>query len=163
MKQHEEDHGKSKKEDRRKKAAGGKSGGGTQGRETKTKATKTKHRGKKGGGPAQDSDSEDDTSSHQTAGPGKFGHVDFLSVDEMQKEVADFPELAECPEELVEGLTDHLHRPLTREFQDVAKSTFEATVAAGGDARRKTHQQLQEKVSALLTTIRLSEKSVKVS
>ncbi|KAK8399047.1 hypothetical protein O3P69_004257 [Scylla paramamosain] len=160
VKQHEEDFGKNKKEDRRKKAASGKSGGGTQGRETKTKATKNKGRGRKGGGGAHESDSDDD---HQKGtGAGESPAVEFLSVDDMQTEITNFSELVDCPEELVEELTSHLHNPLTKQFQEIAKSVFMATVAVGGDARRKTHQQLQDKVSALLTTIKLSEKSIKV-
>ncbi|MPC75454.1 E3 UFM1-protein ligase 1 [Portunus trituberculatus] len=159
VKQHDEDFGKNKKEDRRKKAASGKSGGGTQGRETKTKATKNKGRGKKGGGGAHESDSDDDR--QKSTGGGESPAVEFLSVDDMQTEITNFSELVDCPEELVEELTNHLHNPLTRQFQEIAKSVFMATVAVGGDARRKTHQQLQDKVSALLTTIKLSEKSIK--
>nr|XP_045606783.1 E3 UFM1-protein ligase 1-like [Procambarus clarkii] len=162
LKQQDEDTGKSKKDDRRKKAATGKAGGGTQGRETKTKATKNKYKTRKG--PAQDSDSDDDNSAQQHIGGhgGNASHVEFLSLEDMQTEITNFSELTDCPEELVEELTNDLHRPLTRQFQEVAKSIFLATVAVGGDARRKTHQQLQEKVSALLTTIKLAEKSIKV-
>lgn len=160
IKQHDEDSGKNKKEDRRKKAASGKSGGGTQGRETKTKATKNKGRGKKGGGGVHESDSEDDYQKGNAAGESSV--VEFLSVEDMQTEITNFSELLDCPEELVEELTSHLHNPMTKQFQEVAKSVFMATVAVGGDARRKTHQQLQDKVSALLTTIKLSEKSIKV-
>lgn len=80
----------------------------------------------------------------------------------MQTEITNFSDMMDCPEELVEELTKHLHHPLTKHFQEIAKSVFMATVAVGGDVRRKTHQQLQDKVSALLTTIKLSEKSIKV-
>lgn len=156
MKQ-EEDTGKSKKEDRRKKAASGKSGGGTQGRETKTKATKNKARGRKGG--TRESDSDEDCQKGSASGESV---IEFLSVEDMQTEITNFSELMDCPEELVEELTKHLHSPMTKHFQEVAKSVFMATVAVGGDVRRKTHQQLQDKVSALLTTIKLSEKSIKV-
>ncbi|XP_071532971.1 E3 UFM1-protein ligase 1 [Panulirus ornatus] len=156
------DFGKNKKEERRKKAASGKAGGGTQGRETKTKAVKNKYRGRKG--PYQDSDSEDDSNVQHTLGGGgsNVSFIEFLTVEDMQTELTNFSELIDCPEELVEDLTKHMHHPLTKQFQDVAKSVFLATVAVGGDARRKTHQQLQEKVSALLTTIKLSEKSIKM-
>ncbi|KAK8751399.1 hypothetical protein OTU49_014591, partial [Cherax quadricarinatus] len=161
LKQHDEDMNKSKKDDRRKKAATGKAGGGTQGRETKTKATKNKYKGRKG--PAQDSDSDDDTTTHQSSGrDGKVLQVEFLSIEDLQTEISNFSELIDCPEELVEELANYLHRPLTKQFQDVARTIFLASVAVGGDARRKTHQQLQEKVLALLTAIKLAEKSVKV-
>ncbi|XP_063605952.1 E3 UFM1-protein ligase 1-like [Penaeus indicus] len=151
---------KNKKDDRRKKAAGGKSGGGTQGRETKTKAVKNKHKGRKGA--SRDSDSEDDTPPPQPSGSGKFPHVEFLSLEDLQTEISNFSELVDCPEELVEALATELNPGLTRQFQDVAQTAFLATVSAGSDARKKTHQQLVEKVSALLTTIRLAEKSLKV-
>ena len=160
IKQHDEDFGKNKKEDRRKKASSGKSGGGTQGRETKTKATKNKGRNKRGGAGGHDSDSDDDR--HKGNAGGESSLVEFLSAEDMQTEIGNFSELVDCPEELVEELTSHMHNPLTKQFQEVAKSVFMATVAVGGDARRKTHQQLQDKVSALLTTIKLSEKSIKV-
>ncbi|KAG0725427.1 E3 UFM1-protein ligase 1 [Chionoecetes opilio] len=159
IKQHDEDFSKNKKDDRRKKAASGKAGGGTQGRETKTKATKNKGRGRRGGGGGHDSDDDDD---HHRGNAGDSSAVEFLSVEDMQTEIVNFSELADCPEELVEELTSHLHNPMTKQFQEVAKSVFMATVAVGGDARRKTHQQLQDKVSALLITIKLSEKSIKV-
>lgn len=155
-----DESGKNKKEDRRKKATGGKSGGGTQGRETKTKAVKNKHKGRKGA--SRDSDSEDDTPPPQPSGSGKFPHVEFLSLEDLQTEITNFSELADCPEELVESLASELNPVLTRQFQDVAQSAFLATVSAGSDARKKTHQQLVEKVSALLTSIRLAEKSIKV-
>lgn len=155
----DDDSGKSKKDDRRKKAASGKSGGGTQGRETKTKATKNKGKGRKGGG---NHESDSDEEYQKGSASGESSVVEFLSVEDMQTEVTNFSDLMDCPEELVEELTKHLHQPLTKLFQEIAKSLFMATVAVGGDARRKTHQQLQDKVSALLTTIKLSEKSIKV-
>ncbi|KAK7086302.1 E3 UFM1-protein ligase 1 [Halocaridina rubra] len=162
MKQTEDDGGRSKKDDRRKKAAGGKSGGGTQGRETKTKATKNKYKGRKGA--THDSDSEDDSQSHQTTNEsaGKFPKVEFLTIEALQEEVSNMKELNDCPEELIEEIAADLYQPLTREFQEVVQSAFLATVSVGSDARKKTHQQLQEKVAALITAIRLAEKSIKV-
>ncbi|XP_042213163.1 E3 UFM1-protein ligase 1-like [Homarus americanus] len=161
LKHQEEEFGRNKKEERRKKAATGKAGGGTQGRETKTKASKNKYKGRKGA--AHDSESDDDVNTHPTTGGGgRLHQIEFMSETDMQLLISDFEELADCPEELVEELTNHFHRPLTKIFQEVAKSVFMATVAVKGDTRRKTHQQLQEKVSALLTTIKLADKSVKV-
>ncbi|CAL4111274.1 unnamed protein product, partial [Meganyctiphanes norvegica] len=159
-KAHVEEGGKGKKDDRRKKAAGGKAGGGTQGRETKTKATKNKYKGRKG---AHDSDSEgDDVAAPSSTAPGQLPHIDFMSEEEMQQEVSKVEELYDCPEELIEELTTHMHRGLNRQFQEVARSVFQSSLSGGGQSRRKTHQQLQEKVTALLTTAKLCEKPIKV-
>lgn len=90
--------------------------------------------------------------------------VEFLSAEEMKTEVTNFPDLEDCPEDVVEELAQDLLRPLTQQFQEVARGVFLATLnAESGEGRRRTHQQLQDKVSALLTTIKLSEKSLKVN
>lgn len=89
--------------------------------------------------------------------------MEFLSAEEMKTEVTNFPDLEDCPEDVVEELAQDLLRPLTQQFQEVARGVFLATLnAESGEGRRRTHQQLQDKVSALLTTIKLSEKSLKV-
>ena len=157
----EDESGKNKRDDRRKKASSGKSGGGTQGRETKTKSTKNKHKGRKN---AQESDSEDDSfsSKSNTNQGNKFPRIDFLPIESLQEEIAKLPELTDCPEELVEEIAQKLHEPLTQKFQDVVKTTFLATVAADGGSRKKTYQQLQEKISSLLISIKLAEKGAKV-
>ncbi|XP_064079725.1 E3 UFM1-protein ligase 1-like [Macrobrachium nipponense] len=160
-KQNDDSNSKNKKEERRKKAVGGKFGGGTQGRETKTKSVKNKNKGRRGA--AQDSDSEDDLQNRQASGEGsgKFPKIEFLSLEKLQEEIANKKELADSPEELIEEMAKDLQESLTKEFQEVVQAAFLATVAVGGDTRKKTHQQLQEKVSALITTIRLSEKGIK--
>lgn len=160
-KQNDDSNSKNKKEERRKKAVGGKFGGGTQGRETKTKSVKNKNKGRRGA--AQDSDSEDDVQTRQASGdgPGKFPKIEFLSLEKLQEEIGDKKELTDSPEELIEEIAKDLQESLTKEFQEVVQAAFLATVAVGGDARKKTHQQLQEKVSALITAIRLSEKGIK--
>ena len=159
-----EENVKNKKEDRRKKATGGKTGGGTQGRETKTKSTKNKHKGKRA---QQDSDSEDDSNAdsiqnNSSQGSNKFPRVDFLSVEELQEEISKLPELSDCPEELVEELAANLSPSLTQKFQEVLRTTFMATVAATSNSRKKTYQQLQEKISSLLMTIKLADKGAKI-
>ncbi|XP_068237090.1 E3 UFM1-protein ligase 1 [Palaemon carinicauda] len=156
-----DDSSKNKKEERRKKAAGGKYGGGTQGRETKTKSTKSKNKGRRAA--AQDSDSEEDQTRQAAGeGSGKFPKIEFLSLEKLQEEISNEKELVDCPEELTEEIAKNLLESLTKEFQEVVQTAFLATVAIGGDTRKKTHQQLQEKVSALITTIKLSEKGLKV-
>ena len=54
-------------------------------------------------------------------------------------------------------------RPLTKQYQDVAKSIF--LQSAGADtssARKKTHGELQEKLTGLWTNARLFEKGLKL-
>ena len=54
-------------------------------------------------------------------------------------------------------------RPLTKQYQDVAKSIF--LQSAGTDtssARKKTHSDLQEKITGLWTNARLFEKGLKL-
>lgn len=98
----EDDVETSKKDERRKKAAGGKSGGGTQGRETKTKATKKKYGKKK----ANDSDSDDDDAprgkqSGQQSSQKK--ELSFMSRQEIVKHLMSLELLQDCPEELASG------------------------------------------------------------
>ena len=59
-----DDTKRDRKDERRKKAAGGKAGGGTQGRATKTKSTKKKYMRKAG----QESDEEEDAGRGRTTG-----------------------------------------------------------------------------------------------
>ncbi|XP_018027072.1 E3 UFM1-protein ligase 1 [Hyalella azteca] len=151
----------SKKEERRKKAAGGKTGGGTQGRETKTRSTKG-HKGRRG---AQDDDGLDDDATESTssaAGPMKFPDVEFLPFDELKSKLSDMPELTDADEELLEALTTELHQWSRKVYKDVCVQLYESlgSGAAGGGGR-KTFQQLQERVLALLTTCRLAEMAIK--
>ncbi|RXG61520.1 E3 UFM1-protein ligase 1 [Armadillidium vulgare] len=149
----DDDSSKNKKEERRKKATGGKAGGGTQGRETKTKSTKNK----KGRRAARISDDEEELDS---AAKGS-GDIEFLSIDELQVEISKEPELEDCPEELLQEVANHLYASLTRKFQDVAKATFLSSMSQGGDTRKKTHSHMQDKVVALLGTVRLADRGLK--
>ena len=59
-----DDPKRDRKDERRKKAAGGTAGGGTQGRETKTKSTKKKYMSRKG----PESDSEEEVARGKSGG-----------------------------------------------------------------------------------------------
>ncbi|MCL4129817.1 UNVERIFIED_CONTAM: hypothetical protein GTU68_031328 [Idotea baltica] len=153
----EDEASRNKKDERRKKATGGKSGGGTQGRETKTKSTKNKNKGRRGASHFSDDEDEANEASQKS---NKMSEIEFLSEEEMKKEIEKEPELEDCPEELLDALVEHLFETMTRKFQNVAKAAFMATMSAGGDTRKKTHQQLQEKILALLSTIQLAKKGM---
>uniref|UniRef100_A0A131YWZ4 E3 UFM1-protein ligase 1 homolog n=1 Tax=Rhipicephalus appendiculatus TaxID=34631 RepID=A0A131YWZ4_RHIAP len=151
-----------KKDERRKKATGGKSGGGTQGRETKTKAVKSKKQQRRGRG-GGDSDSEDDAGdgpshSHRSK---QQQELEFMTVDEMRVQLEQLPLLRDCPPELSQSIAEKIHRPLTRKYQEVARSVFLATSSASGAARRKTFAELQEKVSSLLLSIQQFDRGLK--
>uniref|UniRef100_L7M9L6 E3 UFM1-protein ligase 1 homolog n=1 Tax=Rhipicephalus pulchellus TaxID=72859 RepID=L7M9L6_RHIPC len=151
-----------KKDERRKKATGGKSGGGTQGRETKTKAVKPKKQQRRGRG-GGDSDSDDDAGdgpshSHRSK---QQQELEFMTVDEMRVQLEQLPLLRDCPPELSQSIAEKIHRPLTRKYQEVARSVFLATSSASGAARRKTFAELQEKVSSLLLSIQQFDRGLK--
>ncbi|XP_077488736.1 UFM1 specific ligase 1 [Amblyomma americanum] len=153
-----------KKDERRKKAAGGKSGGGTQGRETKTKAVKQKKQLRRGGrGGGGDSDSDDDAGDGPAVGGGRRPQqeLEFMSVDEVRTQLEQLPLLRDCPPELIQSIAERIHRPLTRKYQEVARSVFLASSSASGAARRKTFAELQEKVSSLLLSIQQFDRGLK--
>nr|CAD7405049.1 unnamed protein product [Timema cristinae] len=151
-----------RREERRKKAAGGKTGGGVQGRETKTKSTKKKyHRGKTA---AEDSDDEDappnkSRGSKGLVGGGKLELVTVSDIREVLRQVESLRD--EELEELVDEIAVHLHPTINKSALTTAQSLFESTLSARAHDRRKTHGELQDKLNALLTNVRLFEKGLK--
>nr|CAD7459321.1 unnamed protein product [Timema tahoe] len=152
-----------RREERRKKAAGGKTGGGVQGRETKTKSTKKKyHRGGKTA--AEDSDDEDappnrSKGSKGVVGGGKLELVTVSDIREVLRQVESLRD--EELEELVDEIAAHLHPAVNKSALMTAQSLFESTLSARAHDRRKTHGELQDKLNALLTNVRLFEKGLK--
>nr|CAD7414057.1 unnamed protein product [Timema poppensis] len=150
-----------RREERRKKAAGGKTGGGVQGRETKTKSTKKKyHRGKTA---AEDSDDEDappnkGRGSKGLVGGGKLELVTVSDIREVLRQVESLRD--EELEELVDEIAAHLHPTINKSALTTAQSLFESTLSARAHDRRKTHGELQDKLNALLTNVRLFEKGL---
>ncbi|XP_077976993.1 E3 UFM1-protein ligase 1-like isoform X2 [Glandiceps talaboti] len=148
---------KDRKDERKKRAQGGSgslhSGGGGNAREVKTK------KNKKGKGRGDDDDLDTETSVQ--APKGKQKELKFMSVKEIENVLEET--LQDCPDEFLTEIATQLHRPLTRAYQEVAKSIFLETTGAGGSSdRRKTHSNLQEKVNGLWTNIRLFEKAIRV-
>lgn len=84
-----------------------------------------------------------------------------MSVDEMRAQLEQLPLLRDCPPELSQSIAEKIHRPLTRKYQEVARSVFLASSSASGAARRKTHAELQEKLATLLLSIQQFDRGVK--
>nr|CAG4643763.1 EOG090X0267 [Lepidurus arcticus] len=146
---------KDKKEERRKKAAEGKTGGGTQGRETKTKSTKKKYL--KGKGDEWDgSDVED--SAPVSAKPTD---LDFMSTMELERVLRQEMSLKDAPEEMIQQLAEMLHRPLTLALREEARLAFQALLASSTTGKRKSHGDLQEKIQGLVTSLNQAEKALK--
>ncbi|XP_076076266.1 E3 UFM1-protein ligase 1-like [Mytilus galloprovincialis] len=142
-----------RKDQRRKKAAGvSKSGGGTQGREVKTRSTKKKFKAQ------ERDDSDDDVATNSMK--EKQQACQFMSLEELENHLKEQTELEDCPDSFIAEIALQLHRPLTRQYQEAAKSVF-LTQSGTGTARKKTHGELQEKISGLWTSCCLFEKGMK--
>uniref|UniRef100_A0A2C9KNN7 E3 UFM1-protein transferase 1 homolog n=2 Tax=Biomphalaria TaxID=6525 RepID=A0A2C9KNN7_BIOGL len=150
-----------KKEQRRKKAAtaGSSKKEGTGGREVKMKSTK-----KKGKGREVEEESEEDAPT-QPAAKGKATKETaqeqrFMSVNEIQEvSFEKQPHLKECPSQLLTEIATQLHRPLTRQYQEVAKSIF---IKSSGTDRKKTAVEVQDKINGLWVNTHLFEKGIKL-
>lgn len=142
----------SRKEERRRKAAGGKTGGGTQGRETKTRSTK----GKKGRGVRQQ-DSDDEEAAHTDT---RFPDVQYLPRSELSAELARMPGLTDADEDLVEALADDLLPWTNKTFASICEQSYQSLMTQEGSARKKTFQQVQDRLLGLLLACRLSERGM---
>ncbi|XP_022647559.1 E3 UFM1-protein ligase 1-like [Varroa destructor] len=149
-----------KKEERRKKATGGKSGGGTQGRETKTKSTKRKYGKKKAGG---FDDSDDDGPSTNKGGrplgaaasQGKKAEIVFMTLKEITDNLCSLELLQGSPDELSAGIAELIERQLNLKYKQVLKSLYMSSMNASASNRRKTHNELQERISTAIAQITL--------
>lgn len=100
---------------------------------------------------ARDDDMEEDIRPKQSS-----FDIPFMTVEEISEELQKrFPS---CPEELFEELASYLFRPLTQCYQEVARSVFLST----GDKKRKSHSEVQEKVSVLWANAKLFDKGIKL-
>lgn len=59
---------------------------------------------------------------------------------------------------LVNGASLSCNRPLTQYYQEVARSVFLST----GDKKRKSHSEVQDKVSVLWANAKLFDKGIKL-
>ncbi|CAH1967525.1 unnamed protein product [Acanthoscelides obtectus] len=141
-----------KREERRKKAASGKSGGGTQGRETKTRSTKKFNRG--GNKNIAETDDDDDVQVKKMV-------LEVVAADEVRDSIQPLLE-EESLDDLLEPLTAHLFPKLNEKGLEAAASIYVATVADRTANRRQTHNELQNKLNALIGDVRLFEKGTKL-
>lgn len=135
-----------KREERRKKAAGGKSGGGTQGRETRTKSTK------KGG---RTKHVEEDIETVEKEILQVITREDIFDL--IQKELEE-----DGLDELSDPLTQCLLPQLNEKGLEIAGEIYATTIADRTANRRQTHNELQNKLNALIGDVRLFEKGLKL-
>lgn len=138
-----------KREERRKKAAGGKSGGGTQGRETKTKSTKKQSK-------LISRNSDEDTEIVE-----KRASLQIVSAEDI-KDIIQITLEEEGLDDLIEPLTEYLLPKLNEQGLEIAANIYATTVADRTANRRQTHNELQNKLNALIGDIRLFEKGIKL-
>lgn len=140
-----------KREERRKKAVGGKSGGGTQGRETKTKSTKKNRNVNK---------TVDDDDDYDVQEKKKI-KLDVVSFEDVKKVILQEIE-QEGLDELLESIINNLLPSLNEKGLAIAANIYATTVLDKTANRRQTHNEVQNKLNVLLTDIRLFEKGVKM-
>ncbi|GJQ88203.1 hypothetical protein Trydic_g13195 [Trypoxylus dichotomus] len=138
-----------KREERRKKATGGKSGGGTQGRETKTKSTKKHYRGGK-----TQVEIEDES-------PEKKSLLEIISPEEIIDIIQEKLE-EEGLDILIDPITNYLYPILNEKGLEIAGNVYALTVSDRTAYRRHTHNELQNKINALVGDVRLFEKGIKL-
>lgn len=143
-----------KREERRKKAVGGKQGGGAQGRETKTKSTKKQNRGKQ----LNQNDSDDDCiSTNKKSTPV----LQIITLEDVKDVIT--PSLEdEGIDELAEALAKHVLPCLNEKGLETAGVLYASTVSNQAASRRQTHANLQDNLNVLLGDIRLFEKGAKL-
>lgn len=138
-----------KREERRKKATGGKSGGGTQGRETKTKSTKKLYRSAK------------TVESDYPEVEDKKENLVVISLDEIKGAIQATLE-EHGLDEILEYISDYLFPILNETGIKLASEIFVTTVVDQTAIRRITHNDIQNKVNALMGDVRLFEKGLKL-
>ncbi|XP_019617876.1 PREDICTED: E3 UFM1-protein ligase 1-like [Branchiostoma belcheri] len=148
-----------KRDERRKKAGEGKTstggGSGYGSREVKTKGKSKKQKRREA------EEEEAATKSSSSGGHGRKQELPFMTIEEIEEVLR--KKLPDCDDGFVTELAEDLHRPLTKSYQEVAKSVFLASTGGGsGTSRKETHRDLQEKVTGLWTNIKLFEKGLKL-
>ncbi|XP_040581791.1 E3 UFM1-protein ligase 1 [Lepeophtheirus salmonis] len=143
----------SKKDDRRKKATGGKVGGGTQGRETKTKSTKKKKQHKK----EKFSDSEDENELENDA-----TNLIFMTAPEIKHKIKIMDCVDGMPDDVYEELASLLQPEFNTNYADLAKEWYQSAISASMQNKRKALGDISEKVSSIVCTIRLFNKGISV-
>ncbi|XP_048505536.1 E3 UFM1-protein ligase 1 homolog isoform X2 [Athalia rosae] len=136
-----------KREERRKKAVGGKAGGGSQGRETRTKSTKKKsHRGKSG---HNNVDSDD---AHEAQDSGRKEFV-LLTIVDVANEIGKQESLSDI-EGLVPELASHLQAGLNQRAMALAEQLAQTT-------KINNLSVVEERLNAIALNIRIFDKGIK--
>lgn len=136
-----------KREERRKKAAGGKAGGGTQGRETKTKSTKNKKRDKA-------VEDVEEVEVPKTT-------LEIISQEDIGQSIQIVLE-SEGLDDLMNAITEYLHPVINEKGLQLAADIYLTTVQDRTASRRQTHNDVQNKLNTLAGDIRLFEKGIKL-
>ena len=135
----------SKKEERRKKAATGKSGGGAQGRETKTKSTKRKYLQ----GRNRDNDSDDE---NPRAASEKM-ELKLVSLEDIKDEIIKDDNLA-----VVDGLAEELALYLQPEINSYALSIVNQLAQSN---KTTNLSEVEERLNMFITNIKIFDKGIK--
>ncbi|XP_014252038.1 E3 UFM1-protein ligase 1 homolog [Cimex lectularius] len=147
-----------KREERRKKATGGKSGGGTQGRETKMKSTKKKYvKGR--GEPVEDSGS--DTEPVKKPGAPKLDLITVKEIEEWLMENQQMQDLVDI-EGIVKEISKHLQPQLNKKAMELASEAYERTLVSSVSQRKQLHGDLQERIDSWQMEMKLSERGLKL-
>ncbi|XP_056014591.1 E3 UFM1-protein ligase 1-like [Ostrea edulis] len=143
-----------RKEQRKKKQLSStRSGGGNRSRKVKMKATTKKYLKRR---EDQGVDSDEEMSYH------RHWMLEFMSVEEIAEILRKQSELTDCPENFITGIATQIQRPLNRDYQLSALETLRSTVTQSpGSGKRKTHTDLQERITGLWTNVLLFEKGTK--
>lgn len=147
-----------KRDERRKKAAGGKAGGGAQGRETKTKSTKKHQRGGKNKD-FDDSGSDEEVSVAKKK--GKDQTLSLVTVQEIKKAVKTTLE-NDGLEDLENEIANYYQAQINKYAQVKAQELYETSLQNSMQNRKLNHSALQDKLNNLLNDIRLYEKGLKM-
>lgn len=133
-----------RKEERRAKASAGggnKGGGGRGARESKTKKKdKSKLKTEK-----HIDDNEPRSANHE---------LEFMTLEQVTDVLT--TQLTNCPELFVDELSEYMHRPLARKYQEVARAVF----LMSGNKKRKFHVELQDKITGLYNNARLFQRGL---
>lgn len=147
----------SRKEERKKKAAGksntgGGNTGGTQGREVKTKATKKKY---KPGQRKEDFDSDDETAAVESCS------LVFKSIQDLTEQLLKMDkELEDLHPSLPEEIASHLFEQLNARYMEVARKVYEEHEKSSSVDKKKSHAELQSSLSNLHASISIFERGL---
>ena len=160
------DDGKFSKKDERKKKAAGKThtGGGTQGREVKIKNTKKKYKpGQKGRGEDESDDEFAGGKADDRGGEAGTSRTQLIlmSRDELTNAIKNLnPEIEEASPDLCREISDILFEPLNSKYVDAARELFADNSASAAASKKKTHADLQQQLTSLHLSIHLFQKGL---